>query len=357
MRMRLSLVAPVVSLAIGAVAPAAAQRVTWKNLATAYGDNTEFFTPYREGETILGAQFSSWMSVAPADKFEFQAGVFGDVRWGSEKFLDRTRPILSFRYHAPTSLAVFGALETVRRHGFLEPLEVTTLELTRPIEYGLQWIETRRHWNAEAYINWQKLNTPTQREVFDYGWNIRVRPIRQLSLESQLHGLHHGGQLFNAGVPVTNNIASAFGVTLADTVRGIGPARIGLYRLRSSGNIDPAAPTGRPDKGRGTYLRAGVEPAHAVELFAIRWWGRDFLGQDGDNNYNSVGLNPAFYRSRRTYFELGVLRRATLDGGVHLDAEFRLHRIDHEKSIAIQGTSWEYSYRLVLRTPFQFTLR
>jgi hypothetical protein len=42
---------------------------------------------------------------------------------------------------------------------------------------------------------------------------------------------------------------------------------------------------------------------------------------------------------------------------VELDAEIRLHRIDDEPSIALRGTSWEYSYRLVARTPFQFLLR
>ena len=332
-------------------------RLDWKNLVTAYGDNTEFFTPYRVGETILGGQFTSALSVAPAAKYEVLAGVFGDVRWGSAKFLDRTRPILSFRYHTPTSLGVLGTLETRRRHGFLEPLAVTTLELTRPIEYGLQWIENRRTWDAEGYINWQALNTPTQREVFDYGWVLRIHPIRQLSFEHQLHGLHHGGQLFNAGVPVTNNVGSGFGVTVGDTLPRVGLTRLTLYRLRSAGNIDPNAPAGRPRKGTGTYARLGIQPARAVEVFAIRWWGRDFLAQDGDNNYNSAGLSPGFYRSERTYFELGIARRATLEGGVQLDAEFRLHRIDHEKSIAIQGTSWEYSYRLVVRTPFQFTLR
>lgn len=330
--------------------------VVWKNLVTVYGDNTEFFTPYREGETILGGQFTSAVSVTPAAKFEVRAGVFGDVRWGSGEFLDRTKPILSFRYHSPTSLGVIGTLETSRRHGFLEPLEVTTLELTRPVEYGLQWIERRRHWDAEGYLNWQALNTPTQREVFDFGWHLKVRPVRQVTLEGQFHGLHHGGQLFSAGVPVTNNVASAFGVTVADTVGGLGLASAGIYRLRSNGNIDPAAPAGRPAHGSGTYLRLGVHPLKATEVFAIEWWGKDFLGQDGDNNYNSAGLR-GFYRERRRYFELGIARRAVLDGGVQLDAEFRFHRIDDEESIAIQGTKWEYSYRLVIRTPFDFTLR
>ena len=45
--------------------PAAGQAPAWRNLATFYVDNTEFFTPYRVGETILGAQFQSWLEVAP----------------------------------------------------------------------------------------------------------------------------------------------------------------------------------------------------------------------------------------------------------------------------------------------------
>ena len=66
----------------------------------------------------------------------------------------------------------------------------------------LQWTERRRHWDGEGYVNWQKLNRVDQREVIDYGWVLRVRPHRVVALESQLHGLHRGGQLFDAGVPI-----------------------------------------------------------------------------------------------------------------------------------------------------------
>lgn len=334
-----------------------AQGVVWKSLVTVYGDNTEFFTPYREGETILGGQFTTAVVLRPARQYAIQAGVFGDVRWGSDEFLDRVKPVLAFRYQTEHSLGVIGTLETTRRHGLLDPLAVSTLELTRPIEYGLQWVERRRHWDVDGFINWQALNTPTQREVFDYGWVLRVRPIRQISLETQLHGLHHGGQLFGAGVPVTNNAGSGFGVTLSDTIPKLGFGSLQVYRLKSSGNIDPGAPPDRPRRGLGTFVRGGLAPTGNFEFFGIYWKGKDFLSQEGDHNYNSAGWRPDFYRSNRRYLEFGVLRRGHLDGGVELDAEFRFHRIDDEPSIAIQGTSWEYSYRLVVRTPFQFILR
>jgi len=346
-----------VGLTLAAAGPARAQQVSWKSLVTLYGDNTEFFTPYRIGETILGGQFTTALVVKPAEKYSVELGVFGDVRSGSDEFLDRVLPVISFRYRTPTSLGVLGTLETVRRHGYLEPLEVTTLELTRPIEHGLQWIERRRALDADIYLNWRAINKPNQREVFDYGWVVRVRPIRQISLEHQLHGLHHGGQLYDAGVPVTNNLASGFGITIADTIPKIGFGSLRVYQLRSSGNIDPAAPPGRPGHGHGTYVRGGVFPLKGVEVFSIIWRGRDFLAQEGDNNYNSVGHDPSFYRSRRKYLELGIARRAKLDGGVEFDAELRFHRVDDEKSIAIGTSKWEYSYRLIARAPFQFKLR
>ncbi len=336
--------------------PLAAQRVTWDSRLTAYGDNTEFFTPYRTGETLLGTQLLSTLRARTGRRTAIVAGVHVEHRSGAEGFLDPVRPVLAFEFRSGSTSATLGALVPERRHGFLEPLQVTTLELTRPIEYGLSWVERRPRWDVDVYLNWQALNTPEQREVFDYGWVLRVRPHRLLSLESQLHGLHHGGQLFDAGVPVTNNVASGFGVTVADTLGALGRSAFTVYRLRSAGNIDPDAPGGRPTKGHGWYLRGSVTPRGWFELFALWWRGRDFLSQEGDNNYNSVGADPAFYRSRRRYTEFGLLRRVPVEGEVTFDGEFRLHRIDDEPSKAFLGTGWEYSYRLVVRAPFGFTL-
>jgi hypothetical protein len=339
------------------VAPVAAQRLAWATTATFYGDNTEFFTPYRTGETILGAQFRSILRMQTGSHTSIHAGVFGDHRSGSDQFLETVRPLLAFQYHTPTSAGVMGTLVPDRRHGFLEPLQVTTLELTRPIEYGLQWTERRRWWDGQIYINWQGLNRPDRREVFDYGWLLRVRPLGFLTVETQLHGLHHGGQLYDAGVPVTNNVASGFGVVASDSLPWIGKSSLTVYRLRSSGNIDPSAPVGRPGKGQGWYARAAVTPRGWFELFSITWWGRDFLSQEGDNNYNSVGLDPAYYRSHRKYWEMGLLRRTRIEGDVTFDGEFRFHRIDNRKSIALGTSRWEYSYRLVVRAPFEVVLK
>ncbi|MGE0352988.1 MAG: hypothetical protein AB7I33_07855 [Gemmatimonadales bacterium] len=334
----------------------AAQAITWRSRGTFYADNTEFFNPFRIGETILGAQFSSYLDVGVTRRTSVRAGLFADHRYGSGEFLDPVKPVISFRYRTETSLGVLGTLETVDRHGYLEPLQVTTLEFTRPVEYGGQWIERRKHVDAEAYLNWQKLNTPTSREVFDYGILLRVRPVAPLELEYQLHGLHHGGQLYSAGVPVTNNVVAAYGARVTHEFPVVGQSSLAGFYLTSTGEIDPNAPAGRPDRGHGTYLRASIHPG-GFELFGIYWAGRDFLSNEGDPNYNSLGADSTFFRSRRRYKEIGIVRRARIDGTVDLDAEFRFHRIDNEQSQAFFGTRWEYSYRLVVRVPVDIALR
>jgi hypothetical protein len=340
-------------------AQAGAQRpITLQTRAVLYGDNTEFFTPYRTGETILGAQVTSWLDARPGDRTAVRLGFFADRRAGSEEFVDSIKPVLAFRYQTQHTLAVLGTLETERRHGLLEPLMVTTRELTTPIEYGMQVVETRARFRGEAWINWQKLNTPSQREQFELGLTARGAVGRGLGIEAQHLWLHRGGQLFDAGVPVSNNRVTALGLIWRDTLPRLHGTSLAVHRLWSTGHIDPNYPADRPGKGTGTYVRAAVSPWGVGELFGIWWRGRDFVGNAGDNNYNSTGEDPDFYRSRRKYVELGFLRRVPIEGGVSFDAEVRFHRIDDEDTgEAFFGTPWEFSYRLVARVPVEVVLR
>ena len=58
--------------------PAPAQELTWRNGLTFYADNTEFFNPYRTGETLLGGQILSYLSAALGPRTEIVAGFFGN---------------------------------------------------------------------------------------------------------------------------------------------------------------------------------------------------------------------------------------------------------------------------------------
>ncbi len=328
------------------LADSRAQEIHWKSDFTFYGDNTEFTHFFRVGETILGAQFQSFLQLEIGPRTTVLAGVFADHRSGGEKFLDPVKPILSFRYHTDTSLAVLGTLETRDRHGYLEPLEVTTLEFTRPIEYGLQWIESRPRFHADLYLNWQHLNTSTSREIFDYGGVLSGEITPFARIEAQLHGLHHGGQLFDVG-PVTNNVVYGAGTRLHRGTAALGEVSLAAFELFSKGKPDPFVDT-PTISGHGTYLKASVSPARLFELFAIWWAARDFISNEGDHNYGSPGLDNSFYRSDRHYQEFGAVKKFKIEKGIAFDGELRLHRIEGRV---------EYSYRLVVRVPFDLRLR
>jgi hypothetical protein len=338
-------------------APVTAQRIVWRTDAALYGDNTEFFTPFRTGETILGKQLTTWLAAMPSDRLELRLGLFADARTGSESYADTIIPVVSVRYQTDRSLGVLGTLETLRRHGLLEPLMVTTRELTTPIEGGIQWIERRGRVTADAWINWQKLNTTAQREQFELGVVADVALGRGVTAGLQHLWSHRGGQLHDAGVPVSNNRVTALGLRWADSVPLVRAASLATWRLQSEGHIDPDYPTTRPGSGHGTYLRAGITPWRDVEVFGIWWRGRDFVANAGDNNYNSTGQDPDFYRSARRYTELGVQRRVEGGGGTQFDAELRFHRIDNEPSEAFFNTPWELSYRVIVRVPVTVGVR
>jgi hypothetical protein len=332
--------------AAGLAAPARGQDIHWKTEFVFYGDDTEFTHFYRVGETILGAQFKTFLRLDLGPRTSVDAGVSVDHRDGGDKFFDPVKPILSFRYHTDTSLGVLGTLETRDRHGYLEPLEVTTLEFTRPIEYGVQWIESRPRFHADFYLNWQHLNTSTSREIYDYGGVLSGDVTAWARLEGQVHGLHHGGQLFDVG-PVTNNIVWAAGARLHRETSVLGEASLAAFELFSKGKPDPFVDTPTID-GHGMYVGGSVSPLRLFELFAIWWVGKDFITNEGDHNYGSPGLDNTFYRSDRHYQELGAVKKFEIEKGIAFDGEVRLHRIEGRV---------EYSYRLVVRVPFDLTLR
>ena len=338
-------------------APLTAQRIDLHARATLYGDNTEFFTPYRTGETILGGQLASWLEAGVGRNTSLRAGVLADRRWGSEEFADSIKPILAVEYRARHSNGIIGTLDSDNRHGLIDPIMVSTRELTTPVEYGLQWRERRGRFHGEAWVNWRKLNTPEQREEFEMGLVADVRVMRQLDMVAQHLWSHRGGQLHDAGVPVSNNRVTAAGARLHDNLPALGRSSLTALHLWSDGHLEPDYPAERPGKGTGVWVRGSVTPIWDVELFAVHWRGDDFHAAAGDANYGSPGQDPGFYRAERKYTELGLAKRVQQRRGASLDVEVRWHRIDDEESEAFFNTPWEFSYRIVVRAPLSVRLR
>ena len=95
-----------------ALAPTAGEgEMLWKNQFTSYGDNTEFFEPFRIRETLLGQQFESYMDASITPHVDLWGGGYVDHPSAQEVETD-IQPILSFVYHSGGSQFIFGTLQT-----------------------------------------------------------------------------------------------------------------------------------------------------------------------------------------------------------------------------------------------------
>jgi hypothetical protein len=315
---------------------------TLKNQLTFYDDNEEFQEPFRAEQSLAGIQFLSALAVSTGNTTGFRAGFFVDDG-GPDTVSVKFKPILSFEYHTDTSRLLMGTIDNTQRHGFIAPLENETLEITRPVEYGLQWMEKEEGFNSDVYLDWQQVDQPGQDEIFDYGGVLKAAFSPQAAVVMQFHGYHEGGRIFN--LRVINNYNPALGIKLRENLGFLGESRFDLFAVASSdfeGKFDIG-----PDWGRGIYARGSITPGGWVEFYGLYWTAQDFFSQEGDPNYNSQGTAPSFYRSNRVYVEAGLRENLVLDSGIRLDAEAKSAWVDE---------FWGWALRLTAQVPFDLNL-
>ena len=99
--------------------------------------------------------------------------------------------------------------------------------------------------------------------------------------------------------------------------------------------------------GEGLYLKGIVTPFEGWQLFGIVWMGWDYMSEEGDSNYNSLGADGVYYQTNRTYEEAGLRRLVPLGQDAFFDLELRSHWIED---------SWANSFRLFAQIPFDVEL-
>jgi hypothetical protein len=354
--MRARRVATIAVLALAALCPTTGfsqERLGVQTELLFYGDNTEFSNPFREGETIFGAAIRVAGVVDLNDRVRLSIGGFGNQRFGSEKSFEQVRPVLSLTIRGKRSSFVFGTLPGggLRQgygaqagtravgpdhdgpHDLLPPLQRETLAFDRPYEAGLAWRFTGRLVDHEFWLNWQRLNTPDHRERFDGGLNASLLITERLTFPVQLHVLHEGGQLHQAG-PVADSVGLATGAKLQHSFRGY----LGLLELFGlmSRDVPDRSRSDLTTDGSAFFGRASAERS-GWRAHVLFWRGRDFVKAEGDLNYLSIERDAKRYRGTRDYSEAGLSRRFRLAPAAILDVSGRLHRIE---------SHYEYSFRI-----------
>jgi hypothetical protein len=330
---------------------AAAQNVDYSLDATVtfYGDNTEFFNPFRDGETTLGAHARVVGEARLSDRLAVRGGVFGNQRFGSRDAFEEVRPVLTLVVGPPKSRLILGTLDTVRRafgigpdrtspHGLLPPLQVETLAFTRPWEAGAQWLVDTPRIKQESWVNWQRVANSHERETLDAGYTGRFAVHRAIRIGGDFLVVHEGGQLTSNG-HVGDSIAAAIGGEVGGPAGPLDRLSFEAYVLGSRLDLDRHNPFDTR-AGFATFLRANAEK-DGWRGHAIMFRGDDFIAREGDPNYQSIQLDGTPYRSLRDYAEAGVTKLFPLAKDSWLEASARFHRVERH---------YEYSYRILAVT-------
>jgi hypothetical protein len=313
-----------------------------------FGDNTEFFSPFRTGETILGSWQRLNTDVKLSSLATLRLGVYMLERDGSERRIELARPVASLTMGTTRQRFIIGTLETGDRpagmgpdrtapHGLLPPLAVETLWFTRAYEAGVQWKINTETFTQDVWFDYQKLVTSDHRELFDGGivGRLQKSSTAPVALVYQWQVVHHGGQQFHTG-PVSDSFGYGPGVLLRTTLPKVGAASLEIYTLFSYDRPDRERPE-LTVPGKALFVRAAVEK-HDWRGHVIAWRGRDFKHEAGDPNYLSQLPDGTDYHGRRDYAEAGLARVFHPAPTIDFEASGRAH--------LVQG-KWGYSYRLL----------
>jgi hypothetical protein len=347
-------------LALAGAGPAAAQeRITFNVDMTFYGDNTEFFNPWREGETLLGTEGRLFFDVVLNEFVTVRGGLFGNHLFGDDDNFETVLPVIALHVQNDYARFVIGSIESGTRevglgpdrqgpHGLLPPLQTESLAFSRPGEAGLQLTINRTRFEQETWINWQQLNTEVSRERFDTGIKGQVQLKAQLPVwfSYQYHLVHEGGQLFDSG-PVGDSWAGGVGFVVE--LPG-GPFDTQTAEVHGLVARDVPNRTARDARdtghGFGLFTRYAAEKA-GWRAHVIGWRARDFIKREGDGNYGSLHGGGRL-TSLRHYFETGLSRTYRPANEMGIEFAARMHRID---------TFHDYSFRILAKVDFDIPLR
>jgi hypothetical protein len=312
-----------------------------------YADNTELPQSFRTNETILGSFQRIVVDIEPNDRTGLQLGLWATERAGSHSAIDRALPIVTLRIGSSRQRFILGTLESpgdhrdgigpdrTTPHGLLPPIGVETLWFTRSYEAGAQWLTRTERLKHDVWFDYQKLNTPERRELFDTGIVGRLKMRGPVAVGYQLHLVHHGGQEFSNG-PVADSLAYGPGLIVERPLGRFDSVSVEAFALLSYDRPDRAEPAETVD-GKGIFVRAAAE-SHGWRGHVIVWRGDDFDHEDGDPDYLSRHRGGARYAGIRDYSEAGLARLFRPAPGVDVEGSFRIHRIEAQ---------YGYSYRLL----------
>lgn len=293
-----------------------------------YLRNYEYFNKIQDGYTLFGAQLEPQLVYYPHPRLAVSAGVHLRKDFGG-RGIYRTYPMFSIKYQKGNTTLINGVLEGNIHHRMAEPLYDFEKKITEPLEYGTQFIISRRNLFLDAFINWKRMiykPSPDQEQILG-GLSADIHLIRNskidLAIPIQLTIFHQGGQIDVNPNPLQTLVNTALGFKIRMPLPGF------IIALRSenyfiSYNDLSFTSIQAFSKGHGWYLNGGIDTRYG-SLMGTYWNGISFISSNGMPLYQSVSQHidhPGFTEKNRHLFILRYSYQKKLIPNLYLDFRF-----------------------------------
>jgi len=276
----------------------------WGTQVLHYFKNNEYMEAHNPGGTFFGTQITTGTKKSfQNDKSHVYLGVMVNYPFGGGNNA-QLLPLIQFKHSINTEHhLILGTLHGNTRHQLYEPLYNYELNITQPLEYGIQYLYNSKHIQSDLWLDWKQLAVPSKslQEIISFGWSsqIKLNPSNasnsfSIPLSSLVY--HLGGESLSVGKPVQNKWSGSAGFRYEKN-QGIRFESI----VFGSQDFSPVLRTSFKD-GHAWYNQIQLNPYGKHQLVLSHYYAEEFFTPYGSNLFLSEQLgNPYKFENYRNF--------------------------------------------------------
>ena len=256
--------------------------------------NYEFFNDFQDGYTLFGTQLEPRLVYYVNPKLVVSAGINARKDFGKDG-LNKSYPIFTIKYQNKNFSLVNGVIEGNVNHRMIEPIFDFEQKISRPVEYGTQFIINKPSLFMDAFINWQRMTEPysaLQEQIYaglSSDISLYQKAGFKLSIPVQGFVFHQGGQIDTDPSPLKTIANTALGFKVQYNRTGFVKQLQTENYLVSYSELSPTK-VAVFSEGKGIFLNAGLQ-TRLGNLTGSYWEGNKYVSPVGMPIYQSVSQN------------------------------------------------------------------